>query len=150
MGISWTFNWIWLMLCLMLDIGRKFYALPSACPTPPHWPWGQGYGHRIFLFSEIYITSVLSKSIHISNRVYFHSITTDHRVHAMGWGWRSKYRTSCIEWICFYQMHFDFIGKARFRRATLSYDSSYVSWSVSTDQVKKDPCELRICNLNRG
>ena len=32
-----------------------------------------------------------SESIHISNRVCFHSITTDPRVHAMGWGWRSKY-----------------------------------------------------------
>ena len=39
-----------------------------------------------------------SESIHIWNistlRFWFYSITTDPRVHAMGWGWRSKYRTS--------------------------------------------------------
>ena len=61
----------------------------------------------------------------------FHSITTDPRVLAMGWGWRSKYRTSSFSSdfeLDFFlpQMHFSFIGKARFRRATLSCDSSYI------------------------
>ena len=39
----------------------------------------------------LYHINQSSKSIHISYRVCFHSINTDHRVHAMGWGWRSKY-----------------------------------------------------------
>ena len=36
--------------------------------------------------------SVIGK--HSSFKYKNHSITTDPRVHAMGWGWRSKYRTS--------------------------------------------------------
>ena len=46
------------------------------------------------LMKLLYHISQSSKSIHISNRVCFHSITTDPRVHAISWGWRSKYRTS--------------------------------------------------------
>ena len=46
------------------------------------------------LMKCLYHISQLSESIHISNMVCFHSITTDPRVHAMEWGWRSKYRTS--------------------------------------------------------
>ena len=46
------------------------------------------------LMKCLYHISQSSESIHISNRVCFHSITTDPRVNAMSWGWRSKYKTS--------------------------------------------------------
>ena len=60
--ISWTFNWIYLILCMMLDIGLKFYSVPSPCRPPPHWPWGQGH-RECFLFNEMFIShqSVIRK-----------------------------------------------------------------------------------------
>ena len=50
----------------MLDIGLKFYAVPSPYP----YPLNDLDRHRIFLFSEmLYHISQSSESIHISNRV---------------------------------------------------------------------------------
>ena len=54
---------------------------------PPHWPWGQGHRHRIvFVHLNVIWHQSVIRSIHISNRVCFHSITTDLRVHSIGWG----------------------------------------------------------------
>ena len=44
--IFWSFRWILLILCLIIDTGLNFYAAPS--PTP-HYPWVQG--HRLWNFA---------------------------------------------------------------------------------------------------
>ena len=82
----------------------------------------------------LYHISQSSESIHLSNiRILlpfrnFWLLGTCH-----GWGWRSKYRTSSYSsdfaFIFLLQMHFSFIGKAQFRRATLFCDSSYLWWT---------------------
>ena len=88
-----------------------------------------------WLLKCLYHISQSSESIHLSNirtleGCLFHSITTDPRVHALGWGWRSKFRTSSyssdFEFFLFFfpSNAFGFFGKAQFRRAMLSCDSS--------------------------
>ena len=77
--------------------------------------------------------SVIRKHSYISNRILFHSKTTDPRL-----GWRQNIEhphtlvsLSSVFFFFFFfffcQRLFNFIGKARFRRATLSCDSSYCS-----------------------
>ena len=126
----------------MLDSSLKLCAVPS---PPPHLLTDlevKVTDLEFFKINEMSIShqSVIKKysSFKYKNfgRVCFHSITTDPRVHAMGWGWRSKYRTSSyssnFEFIFFlFQMHFSFIGKAQFRQATMFCKSSYYFWLIS-------------------
>ena len=111
------------------------------------------------LMKCLYHISQSSESIHISNRVCFRSITTDPRVHAMGWSWRSKYRTSSysseVEFsFIFFQMHFNFIGKARFRQATLSCHSSYCYLHLSVSEGRVYFCfsflDVTSCKMHMG
>ena len=92
----------------------------------------------------LYHVSQSSESIHLSNiralAGLLHSVTSDSRVYSMGWGWRSKYRTSSyscdFEFIFLLQMHFSFIGKAQSRRAMLFCDSSYFYFSFCDASLK--------------
>ena len=81
----------------------------------------------------LYHISKPSKRIHISNRVCFHSITTGPRVYAWGGaGGQSiehPHNPMSLSSFFFFQMVFNFVGKARFRRDTLSCDSFY--WASS-------------------
>ena len=137
----------------MLDIGLKFYSVPSF-PLSHLLTDLEVKVTEFFLMYEISIShqSVIRK--HSSFRwVCFHSVTTDPRIHAMGWGWRSKYRTSLyssdFEFIVFLlQMHFNFIVKVQFRRAILFCDSSYycmylVNWTASSEFGTYRLCEQR-------
>ena len=85
--IFWSFCWILLILCLILDTGLKFYSVPSPCPPPITDIEVKVTDIEFFCYMKcLYHISQSSESIHISNRVCFHFITTDPRVHAMGWG----------------------------------------------------------------
>ena len=103
----------------MLDIGLKFYSVPAPYPHPLTDLEVKVTDIEFFsLMKCLYHISQSSESIHIPNRVCFHSITTDRSVHAMGWGYRSIYRTYSSGFgfsffFFFGQMHFNFIGKAR-------------------------------------
>ena len=89
-----TFNWILLILCLMLDIGLTFYALPSPCIPTPLWPWGQGHVHRIFLINEMFISQFSHQKAFIF-QIESASIQQLLTPGCMPWGGaRSKYRTS--------------------------------------------------------
>ena len=92
---------------------------------------------EFFLINEMSIShqSVIRK--HSSFKwVCFHSITTDPRVHAMGWDWRSKYRTSsyssdfefifCFKCILVYLARHD-SGELRYPATTLISSSFFLN-----------------------
>ena len=60
--------------------------------------------HQSFMFTEMFIShqSVIRKHSYFKHKNIegSASVTTDPRVHAVGWGWRSKYRTSSYSSDC--------------------------------------------------
>ena len=97
---------------------------------PPHWHWVKVTDIDLFcLMKCLCHISQSSENIYISKRGCFHSITR-----CMPWGGARGQNidhphtlVSLSSVVCFFfrQIHFSFIGNARFRRATLSCDSSY-------------------------
>ena len=76
----------------MLDIGLKFYAVSSPYPLPLTDFEINVTDIQLFCLMKCFYhinQSAEAFIFHISNRVCFHSITTD-PVDAMGWTWRSK------------------------------------------------------------
>ena len=102
----------------MLDIGLKFYAVPSQCPHPLNDLEVKVTDIDFCEMKCLYHISQSSESIHISNKVCFQIINTDPGCMSCGGsgGKNIEHPQTIVSLSCFiWQIHLNFIDKAQFR-----------------------------------